>query len=248
MEEAESFQGGVKLMLSVLRDSDEKVVINLVGSATDTAAALNREPELFKDKVKAIYIHAGNGPDGPQPEWNVQLDPMAYVRLLESGLPIYWCPCYGRDGYQTYYLVKEQSSVIGACTKPVQNYFVYCFTQSKDDPIGFLGGGPHPVPNGARNMWCTAPMFHAAGRTIYQRGADDFVALTPAAAEKAGLAGKAVNAFSFLPVRVDTGKFPVLRVVLNPVHANTFVFRTADPRYQQILASCLKNLLAELGR
>ena len=130
----------------------------------------------------------------------------------------------------------------------MQNYFVYCFTQSKDDPIGFLSGGPHPVPNGPRTMWCTAPMFHAAGRSIYQRGADDFVALTPAAAEKAGLAGKAVNAFSFLPVRVDTSKFPVLRVTLNPAHTNTFVFRVTDPRYQQILASCLKNLLAELGR
>ena len=142
LEEAESLQAGVKLMLSVLRESHEKVVINLVGSATDTAAAFNREPELFKDKVRAIYLHAGNGLDGPQPEYNVGLDPMAYARLLDSGLPIYWCPCYGNDGYLTRYDIKEMSTLIGACTKPVQNYFVYCFTLSKDDPIGFLGGGP----------------------------------------------------------------------------------------------------------
>ena len=248
LEEPESLQGGVKLILSVLRESHKKVVLNVVGSATDTSAAFNREPELFKNKVKAIYLQAGNGPDGPQPEYNVGLDPVAYARLLESGLPIYWCPCFGKDGYQTYYVLADQSKTFAACAKPVQNFFVYCFTLSKEDPIAFLTSGSHPLPGGNRNMWCTAPMFHVAGRAIYQRGADDFVALTPAAAEKAGLADKAVNVFSFVPVQVDTSNFPKLRVALNPAKTNTFVFRTTDPRYEQIMASCLKNLLAELGR
>jgi hypothetical protein len=39
-----------------------------------------------------------------------------------------------------------------------------------------------------------------------------------------------------------------LRVQLQPAQPNGFVFRATDPRYRRIMASCLKNLLAELGR
>ena len=53
-------------------------------------------------------------------------------------------------------------------------------------------------------MWCTAPLFHAAGRKIYQRGEKDFVALSPPAAEKAGLADKVVRVFDFEPMRADS--------------------------------------------
>jgi hypothetical protein len=38
------------------------------------------------------------------------------------------------------------------------------------------------------------------------------------------------------------------RVELHPSQPNGFVFRKTAPRYQQILASCLKNLLAGLDR
>jgi hypothetical protein len=37
-------------------------------------------------------------------------------------------------------------------------------------------------------------------------------------------------------------------VELNPSAPNGYVFRFTDPRYRQIMASCLKNLLAGLGR
>jgi len=39
-----------------------------------------------------------------------------------------------------------------------------------------------------------------------------------------------------------------LRVDLAPAQPNAFVFRVTDKRYSQILASCLKSLLAGLGR
>jgi len=39
-----------------------------------------------------------------------------------------------------------------------------------------------------------------------------------------------------------------LRIVLDPANPNGFVFRSTHPRYKQIMASCLKNLLADLGR
>jgi hypothetical protein len=260
LADAEKFQGGVRLLLELLRNSSEKVLIHCAGSCRDVAAAFNREPGLFREKVKAIYVEAGNGPGGEQNEYNVMLSPFAYLRLLESGLPIYWCPCFGRDGYATFYGA-DQPMVVGACTRPVQNYFVYCLSKLNEDPIAFVDSGPHPLPTGQRAMWCTAPMLHAAGRKIYQRGPDDFVALRPQNAEKAGLARKAVDAFQFVPVRVSSERLPgvadkpgqplnlKLASTLNPTQPTTVrIFRATDPRYGKILASCLKNLLAEVGR
>jgi len=248
LDAPEAGQQGVQLLLSALRDSKEKVVLNLVGSACDAAVAFNREPELVRQKIKAIYLHAGNGPDGMQEEYNVQLDPHAYAGVLESGLPIYWCPCFGKDGYQTHFVVPDESVLIRACAQPVQNYFVYCLTKSKEDPIRFLSSGPHPIPTGNRNMWCLAPMLHAAGRQIYQRGPDDFVALTPENAQKAGLADKETKVFEFVPVQFDTAQFPVLKVNLHPAQTSHCVFHVTDDRYQMVLRSVLKNLLTGVGR
>ncbi len=201
LEEPVEFQGGVDLILSVLRESQEPVILHTTGSCRDVAAAFNREPALLKEKVRAVYFNIGRGPNEPQDECNVGYDPPAYQRMFQSGLPLYWCPCFGKDGYETLYTV-DQAVVVGACTEAVQNYFVYCLTKSAADPISFLTSGPHPVPTGGRAMWCTAPMFHAAGRKIYQRGPDDFIALQPATAQAVKLQDKEVDVFRFVPMRV----------------------------------------------
>jgi len=369
LDQPDQFQGAVRLILSVLRNSPEKVTLFTTGSCRDVAAAFNREPELLRRKVRAVYFNIGRGPNEPQDECNVGYDPLAYLRLFESGLPLFWCPCFAKDRFETFYGA-DQTTVVGACSRPVQNYFVYCLTKSTADPIAFLQGGPHPLPTGPRAMWCTAPMFHAAGREIYERGANDFVALSPAEAKSRGLAAKRVEVFRFVPMRarldqgdpapgaaipepkpgelnaaywgcdkdrvgtgrpepdgradccvcvlgvppekkiknvvltgpnqgrweyVETGRwwrlaldrdakrldcyfqfwaagvhqvevvyedgssqrarfdvpqirFSGLRVDLNPAEPNGLVFRSIHPQYKQIMASCLKNLLAGLGR
>lgn len=61
-------------------------------------------------------------------------------------------------------------------------------------------------------------------------------------------AGVWIEAFDFVPIAASVHDNSGLRVVLNPAQPNALVFRTTDKRYQQILASCLKNLLAELDR
>jgi hypothetical protein len=219
LEEPAEFQGAVNLILSVLRASKEEVVITTTGSCRDVAAAFNREPELLKEKVKAVYINIGAVPKEQQgKECNVGYDPLAYYRMLESGLPVYWCPCIGVGAYKTGYSI-DHATVIGACSPPVQNYFVYCLTKSKADPIEFLATGPHPVPtshvvswnpksSSRKGMWCTGPMFHAAGWKIYQRATDDFVALPPVQAEEAGLTDQVVEAFGFEPIRVTLETVP----------------------------------------
>ena len=200
LDEPERFQGAVRLILKVLSESNEKVTIFTTGSCRDVAAAFNRQPELLRQKVGAVYINIGRGPNEPQEECNVGYDPEAYLRMFESALPLYWCPCFGRDGYQTLYEV-DQAMVVGACVPAVRNYFVYCLTRSQAEPIGFLQTGPHPAPQGARAMWCTAPMFHAAGRGVYERGPGDWVALAPNEAERRGLGNRRIRVFEFEPMR-----------------------------------------------
>lgn len=240
LDQPEEFQGGVKLILDTLRNSEDKVVLFSTGSCRDMAAAFNREPALFREKVRAYYFNVGNGPNEPQKEWNVMLDPAAYQRVFEMPIPLYWCPCYGKDDYATLFTV-DQTEVVGACAPPIQNFFVYCLAKSTDDPIKFLSSGPHPLPKGPRRMWCTAPMLHAAGRKICQRSDGGFTAL-PATSP-----AEHIELLRFQPIRVTPGG-PGLTFDLAPTEPNCLVFRATDKRYPQAMASCLKNLLATLAR
>jgi len=203
------FQGGVELILSSLREAEQKVVLFLAGSCRDAAVALNRDPDLLKEKIKALYINAGNYPSGLQWEHNVRMAPVSYFRLFRSGLPIYWCPCWASESAETReksrrrpnlatYYQADQTEVVAACTSPVQNYFVYCLTRSSADPIAFLQSGPHPLPEGIRHMWCTAPLIHAAGWKTYRSDSDQFVALSPDDPQVSRAGMKEVDVFDFV--------------------------------------------------
>ncbi len=159
-------QGGVELILSVLREAKEKVSLLEVGSLLDIAAAYNREPGLMRAKVAGIYINSGNGPDGWQNEWNVRLDPNAYRCIMASGLPIQWYPCFGRDSFATLYQV-DQAEALGKSPAPLRAYFTYALTHSSSEPISFLSG-VYPAPTGPRNMWSTISLLDLAGRRIYR--------------------------------------------------------------------------------
>jgi hypothetical protein len=87
-----SEQGGIALLLEVLRQSEVPVTISVVGSGRVLAAAFNREPELLKTKTRAVLLNIGST-GGPKREWNVGLDPAAYIALWRSGLSLHWFPC-----------------------------------------------------------------------------------------------------------------------------------------------------------
>jgi len=84
-------QGGVDMILHTLRQSKEKVTLIGVGSMTDFAVAYVREPQLFHQNVAKIYVVAGTMESRVQ-DWNVKLDPIAFVKLMRSDLPIVWVP------------------------------------------------------------------------------------------------------------------------------------------------------------
>ena len=84
-------QEAVDLILDTLRKSSRKVKMIAVGSMTDFAAAYLRDPALFSSKVGAVYVVAGSA-ESPEQDYNVKLDPKAFVVLMRSSLPIVWVP------------------------------------------------------------------------------------------------------------------------------------------------------------
>ncbi len=162
-------QAGVELILNTLRETREPITIFTTGSLRDMAAAYNREPDLFRKNVSRFYMNAGHS--SGREEWNVKLDPHAFVRILRSDLPIYWEPCFGDRGYSSYWNFVH-GEVLESCPLPLQNYFVYALTKAdpfQRDPIQSLS---RPIPEDVkeriwkmkRNMWCTGAFLHAAGR------------------------------------------------------------------------------------
>jgi len=254
------YQDAVELILSTLEQSEEPVVMFLVGSCRDFTVAFNRNPDLLRKKVKAIYVNAGNGPKGNQTEWNVTLDPNAYVGLMTSGLPIYWCPCF-TEVYQlpspeevsagkafcTYFVVPNQAELLASTRNPVKNYFAYALSNSQEEPLGFLDKEPQPLPVDPRNMWCTGPFLHAAGRKIYKTQDNQWIS------RSSGSENQAVEVFRFEPVYIQSeiknedGKLvPVFGNVAEGKPATIQVFRFTHPDFNKIMPSVLKSLLETL--
>lgn len=84
-------QEGPELILKTLRESPAKVAVMAVGSMTDLAAAYLRDPELWARKVSSVYVVAGTA-ESPVQDYNVELDPKAFVVIMRSNLPIIWVP------------------------------------------------------------------------------------------------------------------------------------------------------------
>jgi hypothetical protein len=253
LEQPAEYQQGVTLLLEKLRASDRKVTIFTTGSMRDVAAAFNRDPDLMRQKVSRIYMNIGNA--SPQEsEYNVDLDPHAYVRIMQSGLPVYWCPCFGNP-YGTYWKFR-QADVLETAPAGLQNFFLFALTMGNDwkatprpdsaDPIAYLTGDVDPVAKREvfqldRNMWCTAPFFHAAGRQIVERSPGQWEAV-PAGQS----ARQVVTPFDFVPGRVTMDSrarttFQEGGQLGDPQVVATFKVLDAD-HYQAVMTSCLKEL------
>ncbi len=169
------FQHGVQLILDTLRRSPKPVMIAAVGSMRDVVAAFNREPDLFRAKAGKLLVFIGEASEPKHQEYNVALDPHAYVGLMRSGLPIYWVPCYDggvwqNRGHASFWKAKHADVLKQARPELVQ-YFIYALEHERSDPIQFLHGAVDPQRGerllaGTRNLWCTAIFGVLAGRTV----------------------------------------------------------------------------------
>jgi len=268
LDQAEEFQGGVALILSTLEQSDEQVVMFLVGSCRDFAVAFNRNPELLREKVKAVYVCAGNGPKGVQNEYNVGMDPYAYTRLMFSGLPIYWSPCFTDNiihidqprtpddvsagtVFCSHYIIPNQAEFLASCSKMVRNYFAYTLNRLDENPLVYLDRDePAPLPETIRNVWCTAPFLHAAGRKIYRTDEGQWIACTPEKAKLLGINSPAVKVYQFEPIRLRytmNHETPEFYDAINgqPV-APIQVFRYIHRDYNEIMGAVQAQILNTL--
>jgi hypothetical protein len=93
-----------------------------------------------------------------------------------------------------------------------------------------------------RAMWCTGPLIHAAGRTIY-RVDDRWVT-----AQYPPQDGKPVEVFTFAPVHVEVGINDIKDIVytkwnVDAPNPNMHLYRVADPKnHGPALKSCLHEL------
>ena len=247
---------GRDLILRVLRESDSKVVINVTGSLRDVAAAFNRDEDLFRSRVYGIYVNAGRS-DPSDTEWNTIMDAQAYIRIMTSDLPIYWCPCFGDDArfraFQTYWKFR-QSDVYESLPVPLQNFFLYalgsrglrCNDVACEDPLRYLKRDPDSDLKKeqwamTRNMWSTASMIHAAGRKIFRH--DDSWA-----ACEAPIAGFTPSPiFEFVPASVMIDEDLKATLKIGGGKGNFKVFRILDgANYEKAMTSTLHRLLSEM--
>lgn len=101
-----------RLIRETLRNSEHKVDIIELGPLTNLAQVLQEEPELFREKVRRLYMSGGlivgrseegisevwpysSGPDGtsftgkpPGTSWNIFSDPIAANSVFSFGVPL----------------------------------------------------------------------------------------------------------------------------------------------------------------
>ena len=247
------FLAGVELMQRVLETSDEPVVIK-ISTGTDLAVLFNRAPELCRKKIRAVYFNAGHGCGGVTDEYNVLLDPVAFTRIFETGLPIFWNPCFGEgrvvgDGHCNFFVLPDQRVVLEKAPVELSRFISYALRQEKSDPIAWLANGvAAEVPAKKRWMWTPPVLAHAAGRRVYRTSSGEYVWACP---ERASADAQACAFYAYEPARVTVDpqrrKQGFLTVEYGSPQSNVRVFRQL-PGYSQAMGSCLRNLYGDLKR
>ena len=273
----EEFQHGVALILDVLRRTNQEITVFTTGSVRDMAAALNRQPELFRRKVRCFYLVAGS--------YNTRLDKKAFARIMTADLPVHWCigtfAWRGKtvSAFCTNWVFRQRD-VLESAPGPLQNYFIYALTQKppRVDPIAFLSlstdrsarfevwdqkGGwywdhkhqDHQT-GGCRDMWCTAPLFHAAGRRIVEVSPGRWTPVPDVPA-----AQRQVKLYDFVKVHVavdenghttpnfteTTSDNTLIDFNLPGPKHGVLMFKLLDEaNFDKIMTSCLRELFAAM--
>lgn len=244
------FQGGVAMILRLLEESEKPVNIVTVGSLRDVAAAYNRAPELFKEKVARLLLFSG-AVDSAKREWNVGLDPQAWVAVMNSDLPVWWVPCFDGGNFVNHgnasYWTARQSDLLRHVSDRVMNYFIYALRKRTDpDPVGLLD---RPVNAwlrarsvlGPRRLWCTAVFPWLAGRRFIDDG-HGWISVPAGSKDAAG----AVLPFEFVPMtarfdargRAEYGDVPGARRLMR--------FRITAGDYRRMMTEVTARLLGSL--
>lgn len=250
LDQPAEFQQGVRLILDVLRDAKSPVTIITTGSMRDVMVAFHRQPDLCRAKIGAIYANVGNAVAGGD-EYNIDLDPAAYRAMFDSGLPVYWFPCFPLDQKGATFWRFDYTPMFqpgGGVAEGLQNFLLYAMKKVDPKQVPPLEAlrpdfrqriGVTSMPKGDKEMWCTPSILAAAGRRVYRVGADRWVA-----GAIAPEGGKEEAVFRFVPARVEVGPDgKATKVEYGSARPNVKAFYRDDPAlYGRAMNSCLLEL------
>jgi hypothetical protein len=253
---------GVKLILKALKDSPEPVTIITVGSLRDVAAALNSDPELCRAKIGRIFVFAGDASvTDPSKfrEYNVDLDTLAFARVMNSGMDIYWVPCFDGGPFKNEgkasYFQSERANLLSAAPAQVLNYF--CFSLLGRSGNDFIEALNAPVDTaavntiikrqegGMRNLWCSHVFPYIAGRT-YGLKDNKCIGLNASSDEKDILK---VEPFEFTSEKLYSDLRGMVHTdTANGNKGNIWLFRIRDKEnFNAWMTSVVADLLKNLG-
>jgi hypothetical protein len=259
--------GGMRALIEILRRSEQRVIINVLGSSRDVALAGKLEPTLFSERCAGIYLNAGSGtPDkalAARLEYNVALDPASYAAIFELPCPVYWMPCFDvapgprnepavAGPYGTYYKF-QQKELLPRLSSRAQNYFAFMFKQGLPEQsrqkqseavrpnwLHYLEG-PNDRELLARQGEQHRNMWCTAGFLHAAGfGVDVEGRLAPSAEVKSPV-------FTFDPVQVQCDAKGVTSWTPDPTSRNRFLFHVRDQsRYEAAMTTAMRTLLSAL--
>jgi hypothetical protein len=256
LDQPAQFQEGVSAILATLRQATNPVAIAAVGSMRDVAAAFNREPALFRAKVGKLMAFIGEASKQDFREWNVGLDPQAYIGLMRSGMRFYWVPCFDggemqNAGHASFWQAKQGDLLRDASPQLLQ-YFIYALEKETADPLRFLTEPVDPTRRAhlfatTRNLWCTTILASLAGRELARDG-EHFVSRPPT---MGSLADPTLHndLFAFQAVTVSMTDDAVVKYGPGPDAHRLRRFVVHDrTNYARGMTEATAGLLATLGR
>lgn len=159
-------------ILQWLEKSGGGCYVITVGSLRDIAKAYCTNPELFVEKVDRIYVFAADA-QGTYIENNVALDEEAFLTIMNSGLNIYWIPCFENGlwttGRNASYFTVQHEEIFEQEDEKLLKWFIYYYLRGpveysqykveETDQMKFMSD--------IRNIWC-APVFTILDGSVYQ--------------------------------------------------------------------------------
>jgi hypothetical protein len=256
LDQPPQFQQAAEFIVQALRSSPRPVCIATLGSVRDVVAAFNREPGLFRTNAAMVLAFIGEASDAKLQEYNVGLDPQAFVGLMRSGLPVYWVPCFDgglwqNRGHASFWRASHRA-LLGQSAFEVMQYFIYALEKERSEPLAFLS---RPVElerqarllAGTRNLWCAAVLGVMSGREVVLDGGKWSSVLPGSGPQASGAGPKSLFGFSEMEVSVsDTG---VVSYGKGPGSHKVRRFEVRDPaQYERGMTEATAGLLSSLGR
>jgi len=241
---------GIQLFKSLLEHSPQAVEIVSFGSARPIAVALNQFPELLHKKVSRIHLCAGSYPPGKMLEWNVKLDPEAFIRVLSSDLPIWLYPCasegnaFAYGNYNTYWRMPNLEFLKEIDPRLLQ-FLVYSHSRSsRVDFLQVLEEEPNEEAKTnlfqrIHHVWETDVWLEVTKRLLVQRANGSYRIILPTERKPSDL----VISGSFIPTHIKPLSDGNFEIEPNSSATPHRIFYRPDPaKHQSALCEALPEL------